>query len=162
MATVLEVRRRWGIDYDDLVIRDQRGQVVRSNQDVGHTLGRLRMLGDNGISEKQYHTGMSYGQLVRRHAGIMGYSLDIKSPGFELVSRGESASPQPHEDVILKMRKQFSDCYRFLMDACKDHGMAVATQTYDACLDRLTYVTLPFGSIGNIRIGLNALGKVLQ
>ena len=171
IAVALAPRLRDGLDYEDTVVRDERsGKIIRANQDAGHTLGRLRLLGASdpgGISERQYHVGMSYAHVVRRHASIMGYALGSpKSPGFELVAAGLSLAKEPEEDEILRTRRQFSDCYRVLMDAGKymGAGTRVATVTYDACLDRITFAGLQRDSIslGNLKVGLNELGRVLK
>jgi hypothetical protein len=170
IAVALAPRLRSGVRYDDAVVRDQRGQVVGANQDAGHTLGLLRLRGPmdpGGISDAQYHAGMAYALLCQRHGRIMGYSTGSpKSPGFEMVAGGTSLAPDPDEEAVLRTRRQWSDCYRALIDAGRDIGAGtrVATETYDACLDRIAFSMLQKNDAmrGNVKVGLNALGRVLR
>jgi hypothetical protein len=170
VAVALRQRLREGVSGHDVFIRDERGIVVGVNQDSGHLLGRMRIRGEQdpgGISDRQYHAGMSYAQLVCRHASIMGYSLgSAKSPSFMLVSAGQSTASEPDERTILHIRQQFNDCYRVLMDLGLLHGVAtrIATNTYDACLDRITFAEVQADDVlrGNIKIGLNELGRILR
>jgi hypothetical protein len=164
IATALAPRLRAGVAYEQAVVRDERGKVVGANQHAGHTLGLLRMRGPKdpgGISEAQFDAGWAYAQIVRRHSSIMGYSLGSpKSPGFEMVSSGISLAGEPDEEVIMRARRQFTQCY----DALVGIGTRVATVTYDVCIDRIKFVDLQADkpALGNLRVGLNALGRVLR
>jgi hypothetical protein len=170
IAVALAPRLRAGLRYSDAVVRDERGKVVGSNQDGGHTLGLLRLRGASdpgGISDAQYHTGMAYALLCQRHGHIMGYSTGSpKSPGFQLVSRETGDGEPPNEETIVLIRRQWSDCYRALINAGRDIGAGtrVATVTYDACLDRIAFTALQADDVarGNVKVGLNALGRVLR
>jgi hypothetical protein len=171
IAVAVAHRVRDGVKYEDAVVRDERTrQVVGANPLAGFTLGRLYQRGRaddaGGISRAQYEAGCMYAQIVHQHAAIMGYSLGSpKSPGFESVG-GVSLRPEPDEEVILRARRKFSDCYRALMDVGKELGVGtrVATITYDACLDRATFVSLQVdeAALGNLRAGLNALVRIFR
>jgi hypothetical protein len=154
------------------------GEEHKDNALAGFTLGRLRLIGranENakgstpidpaGISAEQYDAGWQYGVIVRRHSMVMGYALGTpKSPGFEMVAGGTSLASEPDQEIILRTRRKFSDCYRALMDAGNhlQQGTRVATITYDVCLERVPFSELDEARLGNLKIGLNALARVLR
>lgn len=143
-------------------------------------LGRLKLIGDSnsrlpvtatqdpaGISEDQYNTGFAFAMLIHRHANIMGISLgNIKAASFMMVASGLSILPEPDEEVIMKIKGRMRDCDRVLLDAGNQYGQGsrVRTITYDVCLDRMKFADLQFTphGMGNLRVGLNALGRVLR
>jgi hypothetical protein len=149
------------------------GVPARDRQDAldalaGFTLGRLLLRnradpGDPGsINEQQYNAGQEWAKLVRRHAAIMGYALGSpKSPSFVLVGSGLSCAEEPDEEDIIRVRRQWSDCYRVLMEVCKTHGLAVRDITYAVCIDNRGIEFLTPSDYGNLRVGLNTLAKVL-
>ena len=135
---------------------------------AGFTLGRLLLrhradLSDPGsINEQQYDAGQEWAKLVYRHAVVMGYSLGSpKSPSFILVGAGLSCAQEPNEQEIIVVRRRWSDCYRALMETCKTHGLAVRDITYAVCIENRSIDLLTPADYGNLRIGLNALAKVL-
>jgi hypothetical protein len=139
---------------------------------AGHTLGRLRLRHQPhgpqdpcSISPLQYEAGERYAVIAVRHAALMGYPIGTpKSPTLELLAAGLSCSEEPDQELILRVRRQFADCYRALMDAGRaiGQGAKVALVTYDACLDRRTFESLTPADIGNLKVGLNALVRVLR
>jgi len=135
---------------------------------AGFTLGRLLLrhradVSDPGsINEQQYDAGQEWAKLVYRHAIVMGYSLGSpKSPSFILVGAGLSCAQEPNEQEIIMVRRRWSDCYRALMETCKTHGLAVRDITYAVCIENRSIDLLTPADYGNLRIGLNALAKVL-
>ena len=135
---------------------------------AGFTLGRLLLrhradVSDPGsINEQQYDAGQEWAKLVYRHAVVMGYSLGSpKSPSFILVGAGLSCAQEPNEQEIIVVRRRWSDCYRALMETCKTHGLAVRDITYAVCIENRSIDLLTPADYGNLRIGLNALAKVL-
>jgi len=149
------------------------GVPVRDRHDAldalaGFTLGRLLLrhradVSDPGsINEQQYDAGQEWAKLVYRHAIVMGYSLGSpKSPSFILVGAGLSCAQEPNEQEIIVVRRRWSDCYRALMETCKTHGLAVRDITYAVCIENRSIDLLTPADYGNLRIGLNALAKVL-
>lgn len=136
---------------------------------AGFTLGRLLLRNradpsDPGsINEEQYNAGEAWAKLVRRHAAIMGYTLSSpKSPSFVMVGGGLSCEAEAGEDEIVGVRRRFSDCYNALMEACRIHGLATRDVTYAVCLDNRPLGSLSHDDYGHLRIGLNALAKVLR
>lgn len=140
------------------------GEARKNDPLAGFTLGLLRLRGPQdpgGISEAQFEAGWQYACIATRHASIMGYSIGSpKSPGFEMVAGGISVKEEPKEEVILRVRRQFTECY----DALTGEGTRVAAVTYDVCVDRMSFVALQSdeAALGNLKVGLNALGRVLR
>lgn len=145
------------------------------DQLAGFTLGRMRLIGvacERGehqdyraVSVEQYNAGESWARLCRRHSAVMGYSLGSpRSPSFVMVSNGDGgSSPEIDEDEALAIRRDWSDCYRALMDAGKAHGLGVklATICWDVCVNSRDLATLSEADCGNLRLGLNAIGHVM-
>ena len=159
IAVALRPRIR-ELGYDLATLRDERTGEVRAASLAGFTLGKLVLLGR--ITQHQCDDGERYGNLVRRHASVMGYDLTgIKSGGFESIGPSRSCEGDPDDDAVFKIRRQFSNCYRALMDEGKALRMAarVALTTYDVCLDRLYLAQLTEENICHLRIGLNVLGQ---
>jgi hypothetical protein len=135
---------------------------------AGYTLGRLllRFRTDNtdpsGISQAQFDAGDTWCKIVHRHAAIMGYKLRLQSPGFSLVPGGQDCGPPPTEDDIIRIRRQFSDCYNFMASAAKDHGRRVIDVTYGVCVENWPMNALYERDYGDLKIGLNTLGKALR
>ena len=161
IAVRLRELRREGVP-----VRDRQGALDAL---AGFTLGRLLLRnradrGDPGsINEQQYNAGQEWAKLARRHAAIMGYVLGPpKSPSFVMVGAGLSCTEEPDEAEIMAVRRQWSDCYRALMDACRTHGLAVRDVVYAVCIDNRNINSLSATDFGNLRIGLNALAKVLR
>jgi hypothetical protein len=151
---------------EGVAVRDRQGALDAL---AGFTLGRLLLRnradrGDPGsINEQQYNAGQEWAKLVRRHAMIMGYALGTpKSPSFVLIGAGLSCTEGPDEAEIIAVRRQWSDCYRALMDVCRTHGLAVRDIVYAVCIDNRNINSLSATDFGNLRIGLNALVKVLR
>lgn len=159
IAVALRPRIR-ELGYDLATLRDERTGEVRAASLAGFTLGKLVLL--QHITQSQCDDGERYGNLVRRHAGIMGYDLTgIRSAGFESIGPSRSCEGDIDEDAVMRVRRQFRGCYRALMDAGKAIRQAarVALTTYDVCLDRLYLAQLSGENIAHLRIGLNVLAK---
>jgi hypothetical protein len=136
---------------------------------AGFTLGRLLLRhradsSDPGsINEAQFNAGEAWAKLVRRHAAIMGYTLSSpKSPSFVLAASGLSCMAGPTESEVSSVRRQFANCYGALMEACRLHGLRVRDITYAVCLDDRPLESLSREDYGQLRIGLNALAKIIN
>lgn len=141
-------------------IRDV-GPAQADNALAGFTLGKMLLRGE--IAQSWHDAGERWAALVRRHAALMGYSLVWTSPSFVLVGTGLSCLPEPDEAVIAATRRDYSDCYRALMDAGRAHraGAAVALICYAVCVDNRAIESLSERDTVHLRIGLRALAKVL-
>lgn len=192
MATALASRARdMGIkakfDFDDhgtivgmtgahdLVVRNERGAIIGTDAASGFTLGRLRQWGmPSGISLDNFNTGENYAKLVRKWQSIMGLPAGSpKALGFELTGNGSVCRPDPDDELVLKTRAKYRDCYGILMNAgldMKKHkhdgrrydGTEIAVWTYDACLDRVPFKSFGEAEVGFVRLGLNALARELR
>jgi hypothetical protein len=148
------------------------GPEHADNPLAGHVLGRLRLRHQShgpqdpcSISQDQYEAGERYAVIAGRHAVIMGYaSGSPQSARLEVAASGLACREEPEEEVILRVRRQFSDCYRVLMDAGRDigQGVKVALVTYDICVDRRGMESLTAQDIGNLKVGLNALARLFR
>src|SRR5262249_7971472 len=137
-----------------------------------HALGRLRLRHQShgpqdpcSISQEQLEAGERYAMIATRHAAIMGYaSGSPRAAPLERLAPGAGCAQEPDEEIVLKLRRQFSDCYRALMEAGRDigQGVKVALITYDVCLDRRAPEGLGAIEIGNLKVGLNALARLLR
>lgn len=140
----------------------------------GFTLGRLRLIGlagergdegdPRGISARQYEAGDAWARLCRRHSAIMGYSMGSpKSPGFVMVSNGLDRGGELDEDEVIRIRRRWSDCYAALMRAGVLHGVGtkIALIAWDVCVNNRQIASMAEDDFGNLRIGLNSLGRVL-
>lgn len=141
---------------------------------AGFTLGRLRLIGMaaersgepdmRGITNAQCTAGEAWARLARRHAAIMGYALGSpKSASFVMVNFGLSCEEEPDEKEVTRIRRKWSDCYRALMDAgtANGTGTKVALVTWDVCVNNVPVHTLRTTDFGNLRLGLNALARVV-
>jgi len=134
---------------------------------AGFTLGVLHLRWQHnkddpgGISDQQFNTAQAWCRIVHRHAAIMGYRLTIHTPSFIMVGGGASCLAEPDAHEILAIRRKWSDCYNALMAACRDHGLRVAIVTYGAAIENWPAGALSRKDLGDLRIGLNAIGKVV-
>ncbi|OYY00910.1 MAG: hypothetical protein B7Y80_03055 [Hyphomicrobium sp. 32-62-53] len=155
MATVLNARaRHFGVSITSA--RDPR---------LGTALGRLNYQGR--ISDEQYQAGQTFGELYQRHHRTMG--LPTPSPRSvagllinEGIFGGSEVIPSP--DDVARLRKRFDEAADAL-DACdRDHrlceGRRPAALIYRiVCVDEDAR-DWPDEDIGNLRVALNALGRV--
>lgn len=134
---------------------------------AGFTLGVLHLRWQankddpGGISPEQFNAAQAWTRLVHRHAAIMGYSLNIRTPSFIMVGGGMTCLAEPEEKEIVAVRRTWSDCYNALMAAARDHGLRVSIVTYGVCVENWPIGALSYEDLGLLRIGLNALGKVV-
>ena len=169
IATALLPRLKSGITYEESIVRDLRtGKVVGSNQDAGHILGRLKMVGLNpgGISENQFQAGWQYAQVVMRYRSIMGMPSESPKAMNLGGGAGRALSADPEEKSILASREKYNACTEALNAAGFEchQGNRVAKITNDVCMDRIDYNSISgdMVALGNLRAGLNALGRVLR
>jgi hypothetical protein len=134
----------------------------------GFTLGKLLLrnradrLDPSGITQEQFESGQQWARLVHRHASIMGYKLSIRTPSFTLIPSGVDCADEPEEREIIAVRRKWSDCYHYLMQACRDHGARVSIVTYGICVENWPIGSMTVTDHGQLRIGLNAVGVGLR
>lgn len=147
----------------------------------GFTLGKLLLRGradpkdPSGISQAQFDAGEKWLGVLVRHSAIMGYELkaNVASPAFVSVSSGdwlyrknynETMSPEEEieeADKIESVKKKFKATYKKLMEACVTDGIRVRDVTYGVVVEDWPMRQLQGLDYGVLRIGLNAIGKVL-
>lgn len=152
--------------------RDLRGDGIDPEQALnalaGFTLGRLYLRHQanpqdpGAIDKNQYEAGEAWQKIVHRHAAMMGYKLHIHTPSFVMVGNGMDCRMEPDDDQIMKLRRRFEDCYNSLMAACADHGIRVRDVTYGVAVENWPASSLSEKDYGQLRIGLNAIGRVLK
>jgi hypothetical protein len=161
----------------DYIVREARHRDRRTEASPladplnGFSLGLLRQRqkasreDPTGITQTQYDAGEKWANLCRQHALIMGYSLgSARSPSLTLSPAGQSCAQEPDEAVIFEVRRQWSDCYRALMDTgvALRRGVKVALICWDVCVNNRSINHMSADDFGNLRAGLNALAHVLK
>lgn len=135
------------------------GRQEAGNALAGFTLGVLRL--NKIITMPQYDAGQAWANVCHRHSKIMGYSLGSpKSPSFMMVSFGAPTTADPDEDEIARVKNRWTQYYDALMAVCRDHGMRVRDVTYNVCVQNVEFEKLGPPQFGDLRLGLNALGRV--
>ena len=163
LAVRVRELRRDGIDADT-------ARAFSRDPFAGFTLGRLRLIGiaaeksglidPRAITHDQCDAGQRFANLCEMHARIMGYAKGSpKSPALSLVSFGVSTADEPDEATIKRVRHQFRASYDALIAAV---GPAAARRCHDICQGWVRVDQMGEADFGNLRVALNALGKVLR
>lgn len=130
----------------------------------GFTLGILRCLCQ--ITEDEFQAGYEYAEIVHRHNSLMGLAMPFpKSPSTIMVSGGNGGERREPDDAeVISSRRKFSDCRRILLDPriTPGAGWQVNKITFEVCVENRSVDTLSPADHQNLRVGLNALGKVLR
>lgn len=170
IATALLPRLKSGITYEESIVRDIRtGKVVGSNQDAGHVLGRLKMVGPGtagGISLDQFLAGEQYAQIVHSFSSIMGLpSPNPKSCNLHGAG-GASLTAEPTPETVERIKLRYARCTEALNEAGFEmhQGNRVAKITNAVCMDRIEFVQIhgDMQYIGSLRVGLNAISRALR
>jgi len=130
-------------------------KITKSDPLYGYSLGRLRVAGmgdkGDGITQEQHDAGMKWMQLHVRYCHYQGFaSPNLQSPAMQMVARGLTCAPDPDEDVILKVRRQWADAY----EAINRYGNHFELLKRVIIEDRDPTNMLELGAL---RIALNAL-----
>jgi hypothetical protein len=151
---------------------DRAGIRARSARDAldplaGSTLGLLLMRhrasphDPGSVDEQQYEAGQAWAKLAVRYAVLMGYTIGSETSWLVAALRGLSCKQEPAAAEVERVRKLWSDCNQALADVRKLYGFPVRAITYAVCIENRRIEALSPDDYGNLRIGLNALGKVL-
>lgn len=132
------------------------------NERYGSTIGILRMRG--AISDKQFWTAERYRDNVVANAKIMGIpsphprALDLNGVG------GIGCERDKDPDVVLEIRRTFSDARRALIDCGCGFGLGLRINglVYGVVIEDRSAAAISQDDIKNLRCGLNALGKVFK
>ncbi len=181
-------RRERELEEDGIVLtftRMENGRSVdkRTAEDrlSGFTLGKLLLRGradpkdPSGIAQAQFDVGERWLKVIVNHSVIMGYELkaNVASPAFHGVSNGdwlyrrnyaEAMTPEEAKEEgerISAVKRKFVNSYKELMEACVSDGLRVRDVTYGVVVEDWPLKQLSGGDYGALRVGLNAIGKVL-
>lgn len=139
------------------------------NQLAGFTLGCLLLRGranksdPGGISQVQYDAGDAWQKLCHRHAAIMGYEVkpSPKSPSFMMVG-GSGSIPEFDQEEVDRVKERWTKCYNALAAAAKEHGgWNLMNVVFGVCVQNWPASQIRHKDYGMLRIGLNALAKVM-
>ena len=168
-----EHERLQRLDYEARLARRSRDLVAdgvnpsnAADRLSGFTLGRLllRWRADNsdpsGISQRQYNTAVRLTQIILRHAGLHGYSLNIRSPAFIMLG-GQDCQAEPDEVRIAQIRAEFTACYDAIMRVCRHHDLGARDLVYGVCVQNWP-VGMLAERFGLLRAVLNEVGDALR
>ena len=131
----------------------------------GSTLGTLHRrwqacaTDPSGISADQYVAAQAYIACVIRYCEIMGIALPRPVAGAPGATRGE-----PSEEVVLRVRRRFSDLRRILLDCGREIGVGsrVNAAVFRVCIEDPPIDAVQPAEIENLRYGLNAVARYLR
>jgi hypothetical protein len=168
-----EHERRQRLDYEARLARRARDLVADGidpsnapDRLSGFTLGRLllRWRADksdpSGVSQQQYNTAVRLTQIILRHAGLHGYSLNVRSPAFVMLG-GQDCAPPPDEARIAEIRAEFTVCYDAIMRVCRQHDLGARDLIYGVCVQNWP-VGMLTERFGLLRAVLNEVGDALR
>ncbi len=121
--------------------------------------GQLCESDPGGISDAQYNAAQTYVAIVLRYCEIMGIPLPRPTAGAAGATR-----PDPDEQVVLAVRRRFSDFRRALLDAGREIGVGsrVNAAVYRICIEDPPVDGVSIEEIENLRYGLNAIARVMR
>ena len=157
-----------GIAAEYAFSRAAKGQNRALNALGSSTLGRLYLRhqmneSDPGsIDEAQYNTGISFGRVVHRYAGLKGIRLRVRTPSFIMVGQGsigdlDVVDPDFAERTIAK----YNNCYAVIRDQSRIYGRNLMKPVRQVCIDDMPIKYLTEIDYGDIRVALNALRDVV-
>lgn len=134
----------------------------------GYTLGQLwlRKQQDRtcpgSISEDQFEAGEAWASLViARKTLDESRRLGTKTPSFSMVAGGGS-SGEPDQDKIDRIRKRWQSCEDALNACAGDPVWKIKQVLYGVCVENWPIVQLSETDLGQLRTGLNAVGRALR
>jgi hypothetical protein len=135
------------------------------------TIGILhrRWQGDHGdpsgISAAQYDAAQRYLGYVVAHARLLGIpSPHPRSTALLLVGAGQSCEQDPDPEWVAKIRNQFRNCRRVLLDCGASLGLGsrINALVYAVVVEDRKLGDLARQDIQNLRCGLNALARYFR
>jgi hypothetical protein len=113
----------------------------------------------SGLSAEQYNAAQAYVSVVIRYCELMGIPLPRPAIAGAGATRGD-----PPDEVVLAIRRRFSDLRRTLLDCGREIGAGsrVNAAVYRVCVEDPPIETLRRCEIENLRYGLNALARHLR
>lgn len=125
---------------------------------AGHAAGRLFLAGaENGLSKGQFQTLETYTRLNIRHMRLVtGTMPRWPSMMAERIAAGVVNSPDPDDDNIYELRRQWEDAQCAIMDA-GDYQAGVRILMAVGVMDR---DVTTMAELGALRTALNALQRL--
>jgi hypothetical protein len=113
----------------------------------------------SGILADQYHAAQAYISCVIRYCEIMGIPLPRPEAGPVGATRRD-----PPDEVVLTVRRRFSDLRRTLLDCGREIGVGsrVNAAVYRICIEDPPIDAVEPAEIENLRYGLNAVARYLR
>ena len=144
------------------------GASVENALDENHatTIGRLFIRWQidkrdpSGISQEQFAAACDYRRCVLAYHRIM----EVPSPhprATDLCSLGKglSCGPESDTELVMKIRGEFRNCRRVLLDAGNSIGQG---SRVNAVVYRVVIEDGPCFDFGNLKVGLNALARYFK
>ncbi len=136
---------------------------------LGYPLGRLHYMGL--IDREQHEAGQRWCALVRRYAAMKGLRLGLpQTPLLGMAHEGggyrwEAASGGDDARRVRSVEKDYDDCVAALLDVGRAtrRGRAAMIACKRVCvLEEDENFLWHGGALGDLRLGLNALGRILR
>lgn len=134
----------------------------------GYTLGQLwlRKQQDKtcpgSISEDQFEAGEAWASLVIARKSLDdSRKLSAKTPSFSMVAGGGS-SGEMDQDRIDRIRKRWDSCEAALNGCMGDPVWKIKQVLYGVCVENWPMAQLSETDLGQLRTGLNAIGRALR
>ena len=154
VAVALAQRIKAGADPDDAL-----NALHASTLGVLHRLWQMCATDPSGISTEQYNAAQTYISCVTRYCEIMGIPLPRPTAAAAGATRGD-----PPDEVVLAVRRRFSDLRRTLLDCGREIGVGsrVNAAVYRICIEDPPIDAVEPVEIENLRYGLNAVARYLR
>lgn len=156
------------------IVAVARAQRIKAGADPGEALNALyeSTLGvlhrrwqmcatdPSGISTEQYNAAQIYISCVIRYCEIMGIPL----PRPMAAAAAGATRRDPPDEVVLAVRRRFSDLRRTLLDCGREIGVGsrVNAAVYRICIEDPPIEAVQPVEIENLRYGLNAVARYLR
>ena len=129
---------------------------------LGILYRRGQMCGSDpgSIAAAQHDAAQTYISIVVRYCEIMGIPL----PRPTASAAAGATRPDPDDEVVLAVRRRFSDFRRALLDAGRELGVGsrVNAAVYRICIEDPPIDGVNTEEIENLRYGLNAIARVMR
>lgn len=159
------------VDFSVVLNQPHRRHVsgdARKSELLGYPLGRLRFQGR--ITETQLRAGNEWAELVRSYAATFGLPYGSPRSGSMLSDSGKPAYAFSQDEAThdaenderrrASLRTRYNDCFEIMQEVGRSigEGRAVLIIMRRICLEEVQPLE---ADLGNLRVGLNSVAKVL-
>jgi hypothetical protein len=154
VAVARAQRIKAGADPDDAL-----NALYSSTLGILHRRWQMCATDPSGISTEQYNAAQTYISCVIRYCEIMGIPLPRPMAAAAGATRHD-----PPDEVVLAVRRRFSDLRRTLLDCGREIGVGsrVNAAVYRICIEDPPIDAVQPAEIENLRYGLNAVARYLR